>query len=508
MVVNIGSMVIVTPMITASPGTYGIYSLCIAANIFLQYADIGFVGAAFKYASESYAKKDMPEEIRTIGFASFILLVFVAFYSIALFACSRNPSLLIKNLHDPNEFRIASQLLLILAIFSPITVLQRFLQLVFGVRVEDYIFQRMSLVTSIAKILSVFYFFSPGKYDIVGYFLFSQLVSLALLVTSVVIARFRYAYDFPLFFRSIRFSKKMFSRMKALAFGSLYTTLVWVAFYELDLFAIGKMIGPKMAGIYAVGFTLLGFYRGIFGTIYSPFSARFNHFRGQEREGGLKEFFLRVIIITIPLVTFPLLGLAALLKPFILSWVGPEYTTSIPITLLLLLSFLYSFISYPAGILMTAQVRVKELNVIFTLVGLVTWTGIFLTYSHLHALAFALFKFVGFSIFGIFYARVTVHYLGLGWLGFAKKVLAPLLVPVLVEVALLHWIGGMLPTEKGKLHLLLTVSFGGIGSAIAVALYYLFSKPFQEYISMVFKKFAPLSRNKSVEIQPDQTGFS
>ena len=86
MVVNIGSMVIVTPMITASPGTYGIYSLCIAANIFLQYADIGFVGAAFKYASESYAKKDMPEEIRTIGFASFILLVFVAFYSIALFA--------------------------------------------------------------------------------------------------------------------------------------------------------------------------------------------------------------------------------------------------------------------------------------------------------------------------------------------------------------------------------------------------------------------------------------
>ena len=101
-----------------------------------------------------------------------------------------------------------------------------------------------------------------------------------------------------------------------------------------------------------------------------------------------------------------------------------------------------------------------------------------------------------------------MHYLGLGWLGFAKKVLAPLLVPVLVEVALLHWIGGMLPTEKGKLHLLLTVSLGGIGSAIALTLYYFFSKPFREYVSMVLKKFAPLFRNKSVEIQPEQAGAS
>lgn len=479
MALNIGSMVIVTPKLASSPGIYGIYALCIAATIFLQYADIGFVGAAHKYASESYARKDSAGEIRIIGFATFILLMFVAAYIVCISIFSFQPSLLIKNLHDPAELRIASQLLIILAAFAPVTIMQRFLQLVFGVRVEDYIYQRLSLVSGLVRIASVYYFFAPGRYDIVGYFLLYQSVSLLLLLASVLIAKRRYDYDFSLLFRSVRFSRPEYMRMKNLAFGSLYTTLVWVVFFELDLFAIGKLLGPKMVAMYALGFTLLGVLRGLFGTLYSPFTARFNHFRGLGQEEQLKDFFLRILVITMPFVVFPILSIASLRTPFLHSWVGPEYAEAAPLLLLLLVSYIYSFVSYPTSILIMAREKLRTMNLVSTFVVLVFWAGIFLTYDRLQTVSFALFKFVGFSIFGVFYAFYAARFLEMGWMAFLRKVMAPILIPGLALTGALSWIAGYLPMEKGKANLFLTIGAGACGTTLALALYYAFSRPFR-----------------------------
>jgi O-antigen/teichoic acid export membrane protein len=488
MAMNIGSMVIVTPKLASSPGIYGIYALCIGATIFLQYADIGFVGAAHKYASESYARKDMAGEIRVIGFATFILLMFVIAYVVCISFFSFQPALLIKNLHDHAELRIASQLLIILAAFAPVTIMQRFLQLVFGVRVEDYIYQRLSLVSGVVRIASVYYFFAPGHYDIVGYFFLYQSVSLLLLIASILIAKRRYAYDFPLLFRSIRFSRPEYLRMKNLAFSSLYTTLIWVVFFELDLFAIGKLLGPKMVAMYALGFTLLGVLRGLFGTLYSPFTARFNHFRGLGLEEELKAFFLRIIVITMPFVVFPILSIAALRTPFLLSWVGPEYAGAAPLLLLLLLSYIYGFVSYPTSILIMARERMRTMNLVSTIVVVVFWAGIFLTYDRLQTVSFALFKFIGFSMFGIFYAYSAARFLGLDWMAFLRKVLAPILVPSLALTGALSWVAGFLPMEKGKAHLFLTIGTGACGSAMALALYYGFSRPFREAVNVAAGK--------------------
>ena len=81
MVLNFGSMFIVLPYLTLDTTVYGVYTLCVSFSIFLSYADLGFVGAGQKYAAECFARDEVEEEINIIGFAGFILLVFLVLLS-------------------------------------------------------------------------------------------------------------------------------------------------------------------------------------------------------------------------------------------------------------------------------------------------------------------------------------------------------------------------------------------------------------------------------------------
>jgi O-antigen/teichoic acid export membrane protein len=156
---NIGSMFVVMPKLTLNPKIYGIYCVCISVSIFIGYADFGFIAAGIKYASEYFAQKKRNEETKVIAFCCFILFCFLILFSIVLFVFSYNPSLIIKNITLVDK-KIASTLLLILAIFTPTFVFQKILIMIFTVRLEDYIFARITIIANIMKIISVFYFFN------------------------------------------------------------------------------------------------------------------------------------------------------------------------------------------------------------------------------------------------------------------------------------------------------------------------------------------------------------
>ena len=61
---NVLSLVIVIPLFLIIREIYGIYSLCISFTIFLSYADLGFLNAGYKYASEYYAKNDKQKKLK------------------------------------------------------------------------------------------------------------------------------------------------------------------------------------------------------------------------------------------------------------------------------------------------------------------------------------------------------------------------------------------------------------------------------------------------------------
>jgi O-antigen/teichoic acid export membrane protein len=115
-------------------------------HYFFFYADIGFLNAGYKYASEYYAQGNREKEIQITGFITFILATFILLFSVVLILFAFNPQWLIKNISGTGDTHIAKGLLLTLALFSPNMVLQRMLQVIYGIRVQEYILQTILIV--------------------------------------------------------------------------------------------------------------------------------------------------------------------------------------------------------------------------------------------------------------------------------------------------------------------------------------------------------------------------
>jgi len=266
---NVLSLVIVIPFLSDNSRIYGIYSLCISFTIFLSYADLGFLNAGYKYASEYYAKNDKQKEIEITGFVSFILAVFILIFAVILILFAFHPDWLIKNISDEQDISVAKSLLLILALFSPNMILQRMLQIIYGVRVHEYILQTILVIINCLKIASVYFFVTDKDYNIVGYFLFCQAITSAGLIIGIFYAAKRFSISLKALLTHIRFSKEIFQSIKKLAFGSLYVTVAWVLFYEFDPYVIAKLSGAEAVAYYSIGLTCLAFFRSIFGTLFT-----------------------------------------------------------------------------------------------------------------------------------------------------------------------------------------------------------------------------------------------
>lgn len=488
LVLNFLSMLIVIPYLTSEPEIYGIYSICISITIFLSYADLGFIGAGRKYASEYFAKGDRKEEISIIGFTNFILLVFLLLFSLVFLTLSSHPGWLIKDIKPGRNETIASSLLLIVALFTPVTLLQRILQMIFGIRLEDFILQRVNVFASSLKILSVLWFFRNSQYNIVGYFLFVQTINLGAATIALFIAKKRYNYDFIALLKSIHFNRNVFAKTKTLAFTSLYLTITWILYYELDPTAIGKLLGAKQVAIFAIGLTIMSFFRNVVGILFSPFNSRFNHFIGKNDEAGLKSFFTAVTTTVAPLIIIPTVTISIFAKPLILSWVGPQYVNSIQIAQFLILCNVYAFITYPTSLLLMAMERIKEMYWVNTLIPFVYWIGIALTYTIIGLNAFALFKFLAFSISAIVYFFILKKYLNLSITQSFQRYILPVTIPLIYIFVTASFATGFLPMEKSKLNLLIVTSFAVIIIVSSFALVYLFSRDFKSQSKKIFSQ--------------------
>lgn len=489
LVLNFLSMFIVIPYLTKEPSIYGIYTVCISISIFLAYADIGFIGAGQKYAAESYARGERDDEIRIIGFTSFILLVFVLLFMLFFLYLGFNPQLLLKNLNTPNKISIASELLLILACFAPVTVLQRITQMIFGIRLDDYINQRVFCCANLIKILSVLYFFKGGNYRIVEYFLFSQFVNAIAYTTSLFLAKRMYNYDFKLLLHCLRFNSIVFKKVNKLAFSSLYITASWIIYYELDNVTIGKFLGVEKVAIYAIGLTMLSLFRSLFGILFAPFSARFNHFIGKGNIEGLKKFSLQVVTLTLPIVVIPIIALTLVVQPFVLSWVGADYADSLGVARFLLLCNIFAFISYPANMLLMAQEQIKQIYVVNTIIPIIYWVGVVSSYSFLGLQSFAIFKFIAFVVPIAYYLPYLLKFLSLSLGNFLNKVIKPVLIPVAFLVVLVLLIDGYLPCVKSKINLFTVIGTTGMLITGTFIVQYMISSEIRKTVGILITSF-------------------
>lgn len=489
LLLNFTSMFVVIPYLSSDPTVYGIYSVCISFSIFLAYADLGFIGAGQKYAAEYFAKGDKEEELKVIGFTNFILLIFLILFSGCFFILSQQPELLVKGIETNYQHYIATYLLMILAVFTPTTLLNRLLQMIFGIRMEDFIIQRTNIIGNVFKILSVIWFFREGIHDIVGYFLFSQVINFITALITLVIARKRYNYNFRALFHSICYNKEIFNKTKKLAFTSLFITLSWIIYYELDSVAIGKLLGASQVAIYAIGLTVISFFRSILGILFSPFSVRFNHFIGSEDETGLKSFYLQIVSILAPVVVFPIVSIAILARPIVLSWVGFKYSDSIFLIQYLVFCNVLAFVTYPTNFMLIAKERQKELYFINSLLPFVYWIGITFTINEWGIKSFSVFKFVAFMFSAIVLYKLMISYLNLKFLESIKRIFLPMFFPLLFLIISSFLIKCYLPQEKSKINFLIVAMSVGCLILCSFLIQYFTSGNLRNQIQKIFKQY-------------------
>jgi len=486
-VLSIFSMVIVMPIISNNNVVFGIYSICISTAIFLSYADLGFVSAGVKYAGECFAKNEQDNEMQFYGFSGFILFLLVSIISVFYLYLSYNPVLLIKDINEPTHIIIASKLLLIQAIFSFNTVLQRFVDGVFQVRIEQYVFQRFSAIGSLCKILSIYYFFHSGGYDIVGYFLFIKVIDLIILVVGLIVIDKKYSISLKSYFNNFKFNKAIYLKTKDLAISSVVVTFLWIVYYEIDLIVIGKTLGASSVAIFAIAATFMKLFRTLSSVLFSPFQNRYNHFIGLNDIKGLKSLVKSVIHFFIPIILFPLISIIILSDQIVLTWVGPQYFKSSLIITILCINFIFGPIRIPGANLLVAFERIKDMYIVNIVMVLVYWLGIILTIDFWGINSFAIFKLLSGGIALLFYAKYLIKFLDIHLSVILKSIItfAP---PLFLQSILLIKGGTYLPNTEGALNLAFVILFGGLASIVGFTILYVSSDDYKNLIKINITK--------------------
>jgi O-antigen/teichoic acid export membrane protein len=488
-VLNLGALFIVLPSIAKNKDLYGIYSVCISLTIFLSYADLGFVNAGTKYAAEFYAMQDRLKEKRIIGFAAFILFIFILIFSFIVGAIAIRPEWMFNDIKQ-EDAKVATYLLGTLALFAPITVFQRTLQMIFSIRLEDYILQIALIIANALKIVSVFFFFNEQTYNITGYFLCYQLLSLLALLIAGIIAQKKYDISFFGLSKYFKFSKEIYTQTRKLAFGSLFVTISWILFYELDPYVLARLTGPATLAVYAVGLTLLSFYRSIFGALFSPFVARFNHLIGLNDYSSLKSLYSTIMVVMLPFIFFSITALFFVARPFIFSWLGPQFEQSILPTRILIFSNILAFISYPCSILLVAKQKIRLLYLTSASLPVIYWITIILFYPVAGILVFAVSKLMVFLIIGFFYLKYSLDFLQIKMDLFLKNYILPVIIPLVVIAGILIPVSLYFEeTLKSYVHLFFIIMLVAFAIFSGFICYYLFSSPFRSYMNLLLKSF-------------------
>lgn len=486
-VLNFIALFIVVPLLSNNADIYGVYTICVSMTIFLSYADLGFISAGVKFASEAFGKHDCEEEKKYIGLSIFVYSIIVSLLFIFFVTVSICPQYIISGISiDTNEFYIARYLLFILTLSIPITVFQKYLQMVYGVRLKDYEIQKVNILGAIIRIASVPLVFFNDQYDIVGYYAFTQFIFLFCVIVLMYKAR-KIGFGFCTFFQIWRFNKETFNKMKGLAIGGTVSSISWILYYELDTITIGKLFGVKAVAIYAIGLTVLSFLRSALSILYSPYNVRFNYFIGTGDFEGLKKFYMYIVRNLSVIVVIPIFIFILFARPFVISWVGEDYADSVIILQLLLSCYLVAFISNPSSYLQIALNRIREIYIVSLLLPFIFWIGVFTTYSFYGIKSFAFFKMLAFLISGIYYMFFSCKILNITFCDYVKDLIyKPLFVILISCICLSIMIVPQLTVEKSKLDLLMVFSFMAVSFLFILLIHIILNREFRQKAFDVF----------------------
>lgn len=395
LLVSFSSIFVVVPFLASDPLAYAIYAFSMSLCFFLTYGDMGFLSAAQKYCAEEVGKNELNTELEHVGFVVALLgSIFIIFMFIMLYASS-NPLILLPKIEDA-YIELASKIFLIIAFFMPIQILlQRFVMLVLGARLKEYLAIRFDIIANVVKILIVPFFQTSSGFLLEFYFLISILLSITSALLAISTAAHLTNFPFKSIFKNIKFSSRSYNKMKGIAYGSLFSTIMFILYFEFDLIIAGRLYNLNDVAAYALAFLLMNFIRTISSIIYSPLIAYINQMWGRKETDNVSNSFKVLIYFTVPFFISTILVLLAASDILIFQWMGGETLLTINLFQILLIGSLYiGFINITPLIATTIESK-KTLYLVGLIPFIVFYSMIFI---------FETF-FENYGILGLAYAK-------------------------------------------------------------------------------------------------------
>lgn len=459
-------------------------------NIFLNYADIGFINAGFKYAAEYFSRGELKNEMSIIGFVSFILAIFL-FIPFAFFmVCSYNPDLLIGGITADSERHIASQLLFIQGIFSFNIIFNKIGVIAYGIRLENHKINQIGIIANLTKIASIFYFFSSSGYNIVGYFLFGKIVETISFLIIISLTTKRLNYDLSFIIKSFRFSKPIFEKTKDLAIVTFLGSLLWIVYYELDSVIITKFLGAEVFAFFAIGLALTKFIRSFFSIIFGPFNARFNHIAGLNEFDQLNHYYIKTLKTVFPVLFLLVLCIITFREAIIISWVGKQFNLSVDILLFLALAMLLTAIRNLSVAMATSLEKTRLLLFINVGMAIGYWSFILLTFKSFGVLSFAYSRFIVFIIADLVFLFVLCQLIHINFYKLIYDLFKPILVPSIIIIISSHLYLSFFSfyLNKSKINVLLVIGSVAAMYFISLLTLYFTSREVKDLISKLAKQ--------------------
>jgi O-antigen/teichoic acid export membrane protein len=422
------------------------------------------------------------DELKAVGFSIFFTSGVILFFCFLLGIVVNNPELIIKNgsLNYQNLI-ISKKLFLILIVAALLTVPLKLCQLIFAVRLEEYIMQKINICANILRLLSIFFLFSNGKYLIVEYFALIQFLNIAVVFICFYLIKKNYSISLKDIIPHFKFDKDQFKKTSYLAFSGFYIMVIWIIYYELDQIFIGKLVGSSEVAIYAIGFSLLSFTRGLLGILYSPFNHRFNYFTGLNDFDGLKKYYNNVVINLSPIIIGFIFSFYLFMNNLVISWVGFSFEKSVIIAQLLILCNFFAFISYPTSMLLKALVKLKKFNIFYTCMPFIFFCTVYFGFEKYGISIFGFSKLLIFCLVALFYTIFYTKYLNKKINSFLNIYLFSHIISFLFLIVYYNIAVDYLPLGKSPINLfivLLTI-LGGI--IIYYLSYFLFNPSCRKY---------------------------
>jgi O-antigen/teichoic acid export membrane protein len=474
------SMFLVTPKITGtlSKEVYGAYMTVVGYTVFLNYMDFGFLGAANKYGCDEYIRGNKEKEIEILAGVSFIQILTFSVFSAAMIFFSQYPDMIIKGLNEDSR-QVSQYLFALLAIFVFGSIPRRIITIIAQFRIQMYQVTSWLIIGNLMNIGLIYIILRNNNgINIVYYYFFSNLIILVIVLFLGIRLFRKWKYPIRLFLKNLKIKKDILKYLWPFAKASLFSSVMYMLYYEVDTVYIAKFISAEQLAIYVIGFSLMGFFRRLSSTLNGPYVPKYNEYYVKNDDIGMKNFYFSNIAVIFPFIIIPAMVSIILMPQFIIAYVGDKYYDSIFISQILIASYLYGSLTDISSYVIVSKVKINIMYISSAIVTVIFWLIIFIFIDKygIQAVAFAkTFSLLLSSIFTIYFCNKLLK---IRFFEYAKIILLPGILSIGLAFVLSIPFQGI-TTFKSKIELIKIMLIMGAICLISISFYIFISKQFK-----------------------------